>query len=147
MASFCGAPAAGDYRSRPAGGGLIFRLTKCEGGHVALAVSGRLPQRVRNRQPEGKPPMSALPPKADMVQRSCDVRFVPKADSCTAASAYEHDPRMNKFNRVYPRHGILLRAGGSSVDLAFHRSANDVKTTYCIARRDADRPPCARTSY
>jgi hypothetical protein len=24
--------------------------------------------------------MSALPPKADMVQRSCDVRFVPKAD-------------------------------------------------------------------
>src|SRR5262249_23949743 len=24
--------------------------------------------------------MSALPPKVDMVQRSCDVRFVPKAD-------------------------------------------------------------------
>ena len=29
--------------------------------------------------------MSALPPKADMVQRNRDVRFVPKADSCTAA--------------------------------------------------------------
>jgi hypothetical protein len=24
--------------------------------------------------------MSALPPKADMIHRSCDVRFVPKAD-------------------------------------------------------------------
>jgi hypothetical protein len=30
-------------------------------------------------------PMSALPPKADIPQRNCDVRFVPKADSCTAA--------------------------------------------------------------
>jgi hypothetical protein len=30
--------------------------------------------------------MSALPPKADMVQRGHDVRFVPKADSCTAAN-------------------------------------------------------------
>src|SRR6516162_11188430 len=30
-------------------------------------------------------PMSALPPKADMDQSGCDVRFVPKADSCTAA--------------------------------------------------------------
>jgi hypothetical protein len=29
--------------------------------------------------------MSALPPKADIGQRDCDVRFVPKADSCTAA--------------------------------------------------------------
>jgi len=29
--------------------------------------------------------MSALPPKADMGQQGCDVRFVPKADSCTAA--------------------------------------------------------------
>jgi len=29
--------------------------------------------------------MSSLPPIADMVQRSCDVRFVPKADSRSAA--------------------------------------------------------------
>src|SRR5262249_35943344 len=27
--------------------------------------------------------MSALPPKADINQHHCDVRFVPKADSCT----------------------------------------------------------------
>ena len=27
--------------------------------------------------------MSALPPKADMAQHSCDVRFVPKADMLT----------------------------------------------------------------
>jgi hypothetical protein len=31
-------------------------------------------------------PMSALPPKADMVQRDRDVRFVPEADSCSAAT-------------------------------------------------------------
>jgi hypothetical protein len=30
--------------------------------------------------------MSALPPKADMDQDGRDVRFVPKADSCTAAN-------------------------------------------------------------
>ena len=29
--------------------------------------------------------MSALPPKADIAERSRDVRFVPKADSCSAA--------------------------------------------------------------
>jgi hypothetical protein len=29
--------------------------------------------------------MSALPPKVDIGQRGHDVRFVPKADSCTAA--------------------------------------------------------------
>jgi len=32
-----------------------------------------------------RPLMSALPPKADMVQDDRDVRFVPQADSCTAA--------------------------------------------------------------
>jgi hypothetical protein len=30
-------------------------------------------------------PMSALPPKADMVHHGYDVRFVPIADSCVAA--------------------------------------------------------------
>jgi hypothetical protein len=29
--------------------------------------------------------MSALPPKADIAERDRHVRFVPKADSCTAA--------------------------------------------------------------
>jgi hypothetical protein len=33
--------------------------------------------------PDG--PMSALPPKADIDERDCHVRFVPKADSCIAA--------------------------------------------------------------
>jgi hypothetical protein len=30
--------------------------------------------------------MSAIPPKADIAERRCHVRFVPKADSCTAAN-------------------------------------------------------------
>jgi hypothetical protein len=36
--------------------------------------------------------MSALPPKADIGTHPCDVCFVPKADSCTAAkgSLFDH---------------------------------------------------------
>ena len=36
--------------------------------------------------------MSALPPKADIVERDRHVRFVPKADSCSAAilSLFDH---------------------------------------------------------
>ena len=30
-------------------------------------------------------PMSAFPPKADVAQHDRDVRFVPNADSCSAA--------------------------------------------------------------
>src|SRR5215469_11570380 len=37
--------------------------------------------------------MSALPPIADMVQLGCDVRFVPKADSCSAAKKSIRSPR------------------------------------------------------
>ena len=33
--------------------------------------------------------MSALPPKADMCSATRDVRFVPKANSCTAAKIKE----------------------------------------------------------
>jgi hypothetical protein len=36
--------------------------------------------------------MSALPPKADMVRHNPDVRFVPKADSCTAAKSGSKPP-------------------------------------------------------
>jgi hypothetical protein len=34
-----------------------------------------------------RPLMSALPPKADLAQHDRDVRFVPKADSCTATNS------------------------------------------------------------
>jgi hypothetical protein len=36
--------------------------------------------------------MSALPPKADIAERDWYVRFVPKADSCSAAnfSLFDH---------------------------------------------------------
>jgi hypothetical protein len=34
----------------------------------------------QKRTSDWRPPMSALPPKADIRQRSCDVRFVPIAD-------------------------------------------------------------------
>src|SRR5262249_23577621 len=35
------------------------------------------------------PSMSALPPKADIAECYWDVRFVPKADSCSAAKSIE----------------------------------------------------------
>ena len=35
---------------------------------------------VRNRHPEDKHPMSALPPKADIAKHYWDVRFVPEAE-------------------------------------------------------------------
>src|SRR5215469_9237444 len=45
--------------------------------------------------------MSALPPKADIAERRCHVRFVPKADSCTAAilSLFEHLVGLRKQRR------------------------------------------------
>jgi hypothetical protein len=36
--------------------------------------------------------MSALPPKADIAERDKDVRFVPKADSCSAAIGGRNGP-------------------------------------------------------
>jgi hypothetical protein len=44
-------------------------------------------QIARNRARDD--PMSALPPKADMCGATSDVRFGPKADSCTAAHITE----------------------------------------------------------
>ena len=35
--------------------------------------------------------MSALPPKADMDERECHVRFVPEADICSAAKSFLFD--------------------------------------------------------
>jgi hypothetical protein len=40
--------------------------------------------------------MSALPPKADIGSTCQDVRFVPKADSCTAATAGEVLPNFRQ---------------------------------------------------
>ena len=44
-------------------------------------------------------PMSALPPKADIVQQDSNVRFVPKADSCTAAILAQKRTQQHCRNR------------------------------------------------
>ena len=57
-------------------GGMAFAISRQESGRAfnGASLSG------------GRDPlMSALPPKADMDQHGRDVRFVPKADICTAA--------------------------------------------------------------
>jgi hypothetical protein len=44
--------------------------------------------------------MSALPPKADMDQSGCDVRFVPKAD----VASLNRSPRLRRcFGDLFPR--------------------------------------------
>jgi hypothetical protein len=50
-----------------------------------LEVAGEMSALGQNRTWRGECAMSALPPKADIVQHGGNVRFVPKADSCTAA--------------------------------------------------------------
>jgi hypothetical protein len=73
--------------------------------------------------------MSALPPKADIPQRRLDVRFVPIADSCTAAICYSS-------SRSASNSLCVCSTGGSP---AFIRNPFDE-----IARPDeklAERPP------
>jgi len=52
--------------------------------------------------------MSALPPKADMTQHGCDVRFVPKADITTSLDHLVGAAEQRRWNldaeRVGSRH-------------------------------------------
>jgi hypothetical protein len=59
--------------------------------------------------------MSALPPKADIVRHSGHVRFVPKADSCSAAilSLFDH---LVGSNQQTGRHGKSECLGGLEID-------------------------------
>ena len=66
------------YR-RPAKWGLAVSLRGSNPGTPMSALG-------QKRTLKRLHPMSALPPKADMVQHDCDVRFVPKADICGAAN-------------------------------------------------------------
>ena len=55
-------------------------------------------------------PMSALPPKADLRQRNCDVRFVPKADIRIAAKNLAiRSPRRRGGGMVIPSVLTVLR--------------------------------------
>jgi hypothetical protein len=45
--------------------------------------------------------LSALPPKADIVQHGRDVRFVPKADSCSAAKRSLFDQLIGELPEIY----------------------------------------------
>jgi hypothetical protein len=57
-------------------------------------------------------PMSALPPKADMDQSGCDVRFVPQLDSLAHAISQQrpHSPGTHRAGGVdeMPRKGRRL---------------------------------------
>ena len=60
-------------------------------------------------------PMSALPPKADMDQQGCDVRFVLKADSCSAAKRPLFDDFIGAHKQSL-RHGEAQHPGCREVD-------------------------------
>ena len=60
--------------------------------------------------------MSALPPKADMCGATRDVRFVPIADSCTAANIISIQSTRRGFNFLghgesLPTRSLLSRRG------------------------------------
>ena len=59
--------------------------------------------------------MSALPPQADIDGKSLNVRFVPKADSRSAAnkSLFDHIVGATEHQR---RHGETKRSGGLEID-------------------------------
>ena len=59
--------------------------------------------------------MSALPPKADIPQRDRHVRFVPKADTCTATKSvlFDHLVSNGEYAR---RDGEPERFRGCEVD-------------------------------
>jgi hypothetical protein len=53
--------------------------------------------------------MCALPPKADIAERSQDVRFVPLADSCTAAKTGGLRQLLTDFREVRAGGDFLVR--------------------------------------
>ena len=59
--------------------------------------------------------MSALPPIPDIRQRDRDVRFVPKADSCTAAIIRLFDHKVGAAKRR-KRYGKAEGLGGFQID-------------------------------
>jgi hypothetical protein len=78
---------AQDHANSVANYSRDLRPAKWGSGSVCTAaISGRsCPLWVISGHWDVSTAMSALPPKADMVQHDRDVRFVPKADSCSAA--------------------------------------------------------------
>jgi hypothetical protein len=78
---------SGEYRAS-AGPGLAYRTSR-------KARAPDLPARPRGSSSArrcgaqcwtaARAPRTALPPKADIAERDPNVRFVPEADSCTAA--------------------------------------------------------------
>jgi hypothetical protein len=64
----------------------------------------------------GVRPMSALPPKADITERDWHVRFLPKADSCTATK----NPSLNHIvcsGQHYFRYGNTKGFGGLEINV------------------------------
>jgi hypothetical protein len=56
--------------------------------------------------------MSALPPKADIAERECHVRFVPKADMvrCSKNAPIRSRRRPEPEKRVAPRYQALWQS-------------------------------------
>jgi hypothetical protein len=55
--------------------------------------------------------MSALPPKADMVQHDRDVRFVPKADITFSVSGLGWEEQLRQAKDANTKRARMLKAG------------------------------------
>jgi hypothetical protein len=70
--------------------------------------------------------MSAIPPKADIAKRRCDVRFVPKADITSGLIDYFIGAAEQRR-----RHGEAEHSGSLRID--------DQQKQTCVRDRDQDR--------
>jgi hypothetical protein len=90
-----------------------------------------------------KKPMSALPPKADIGQRDCDVRFVPNADITQCSKLHLLDHLIGGHLDRH-RHVEIKRLCGLEVEheLEFgglhHRQVGGLRATEDPAGVDAD---------
>jgi len=83
--------------------------------------------------------MSALPPKADIERHDWHVRFVPKADICTAANESLFDRRARGGEPQRPR-WIVLRVAGCRMPFVAQRKVKMRATLRSI-------PKCSGSNF
>jgi hypothetical protein len=73
--------------------------------------------------------MSAIPPKADMDQPGCDVRFVPKADNVRRSNLMPsllQSTRIQEANLIIRRRQRIADDLASEVQIAQHKRAANI---------------------
>src|SRR5215471_8387036 len=90
--------------------------------------------------------MSALPPKADIGTQPCNVRFVPKADSCIAAKSLSFDHVVGEHEEIVRQFVFVNSIFNSCYCLLFpwlpYNTVSEIEKTH----RLSGRPRCLSRS-